>query len=439
MDQTALQDAQALLSFIAHSPTAYQAVDTMAALLDQAGFVRLQEHERWTLRPGQSCYLIRNGSALVAFRIPAAGADRFMAAAVHTDSPAFKLKADGELDAFGKYVRLNTERYGGMILSTWLDRPLSVAGRVIVQDGARFVPRSVTVDRDLVLIPNTCIHFNRELNDGYRYNPASDLLPLYAMTGGQPLRSVLAEAAGCAPEQLAGGDLFLYHRTPGTVWGAEREFFSAPRIDNLMCAYGALRGLLEAGPDGTAVQVLAALDNEETGSQSRQGAGCLLVRDVLERIAGALGHDLMQMLAGSMLLSADNAHARHPNRPELSDSGTNAPHMNAGVVIKHNAAQHYTTDAVSAALFSELCRSAGVPVQHFSNRSDLAGGSTLGGILNRSVPLCSVDVGMAQLAMHSSYETAGCADVTYIVRACRAFFRSALTCRDGGFELHTGR
>ena len=437
MDLTSLRDAQSLLTFIQHSPTAFQAVDTMAALLDEAGFVRLQEHARWTLRPGQCCYVVRSGSALVAFRIPEAGADRFMAAAVHTDSPAFKLKADAELDAFGKYVRLNTERYGGMILSTWLDRPLSIAGRVVVQDGACFTTRSVTIDRDLVLIPNTCIHFNRDINDGYRYNPASDLLPLYAMAGGRPLRSVVAEAAGCAPEQLAGGDLFLYNRTPGTIWGAEREFFSAPRIDNLMCTFGALRGLLEAGTDGTVVQVLAALDNEETGSQSRQGAGSLLVRDVLGRIAQALGYELGLMLAGSMLLSADNAHARHPNRPELSDSGANAPHMNAGVVIKHNAAQHYTTDAVSAALFSGICRSAGVPVQHFSNRSDLAGGSTLGGILNRSVPLCSVDVGMAQLAMHSSYETAGCADVTHIRRACRAFFRSALVCRDDGFTLQT--
>lgn len=426
MKSSGLSQTRELLAWIAKCPTAFQAVDTICAELASAGFVRLCEHEAHTLHAGGRYYVTRNGSSVVAFRIPAAGADRFMLMVSHTDSPMFKLKPDFCTDAFGKYVRLNTERYGGMILSSWLDRPLSVAGRAIVREKDRLIARSVVIDRDLALIPNVCIHFSRDINDGFRYNPAIDLLPLFSAAGNANcLTELIAQAAGTVPDQLAAMDLYLYNRMPGTIWGGQCEFFSAPRIDNLMCAFGTLRGFLSA-EDSPAIQVYASLDNEEVGSQSRQGAGSLFMRDTLDAIAQSVGCNLPQMLARSFLVSADNAHARHPNHPELSDSGQNAPNLNEGVVIKHNAQQRYTSDAVSSALFEQLCQDADVPVQHFANRSDLAGGSTLGAILNSSLPLCSVDIGMAQLAMHASYETAGCCDTKCLIEASKAFYSHAL-------------
>lgn len=426
MNQENLALTGELTAFIQRSPTAFQAVETVSAMLEEAGFTRLAEGGEWKLAPGGHYYLTRNLSSVAAFRIPEGGADSFMIAASHSDSPAFKLKNNYEDEACGKYLRLNTERYGGMILSTWFDRPLSLAGRVILRDGDRFTAKPVVVDRDLLLIPSVAIHFNRQANDGVKIDPAVDTVPLFASLSGKgALQKIVAEAAGAAEDRLAGMDLFLYNRTPAAVWGADDEFFSAPRIDNLMCAFGTLKGFLSAKA-GRAVSVYAAFDNEETGSGTKQGAGSTLLRDTLERVAESLGKDPRRMLAASFMLSADNAHARHPNHPELSDA-ENAPYMNEGVVIKTNASQKYATDGLSAALFAEICRRAGVPVQQFANRSDLAGGSTLGGISNTKVPLNTADIGLAQLAMHSCYETAGCADTAYLIRACEEFYESVLT------------
>lgn len=435
MNQENLAVTRELIEFIRRSPTAFQAAETISAMLEEAGFVRLSEGGPWNLKPGGRYFLTRNLSSVAAFRIPEEDADSFMIAASHTDSPTFKLKNNCEDEACGKYLRLNTERYGGMILSTWFDRPLSLAGRVILRDGGRFTAKSVVVDRDLLLIPSVAIHFNRQANDGMKIDPSVDTVPLFSTPEGKgALRKIIAEASGASEDQLAGMDLFLYNRTPGSIWGAGEEFFSAPRIDNLMCAFGTLRGFLSAEP-GRTVQVYAAFDNEETGSDTKQGAGSMLLRDTLDRIAESLGKDLRRMLAASFMLSADNGHARHPNHPELSDA-ENAPYMNEGVVIKTNAAQKYTTDGLSSALFAEICRRAGVPVQQFANRSDLAGGSTLGGISNTKVPLNTVDIGLAQLAMHSSYETAGCADAAYLIRAAGEFYRSAIeTAGDGTYTL----
>ena len=434
MNQENLVVTRELIDFIRKSPTAFQAAETISAMLEEAGFVRLSEGGEWRLKPGGCYYLTRNLSSVAAFRIPET-ADSFMIAASHTDSPTFKLKNSYEDEACGKYLRLNTERYGSSLFSTWFDRPLSLAGRVILKDGDRFTAKSVSVDRDLLLIPSVAIHFNRQTNDGMKIDPSVDTVPLFSTPERKgALRRIVAEAAGAPEEQLAGMDLFLYNRTPGCIWGADNEFFSAPRIDNLMCAFGTLKGFLSA-EKGRAVQVYAAFDNEETGSGSKQGAGSTLLRDTLERIAESLGKDLRRMLASSFMLSADNGHARHPNHPELSDA-ENAPYMNEGVVIKTNAAQKYTTDGLSAALFTEICRRADVPVQQFANRSDLAGGSTLGGISNTKVPLNTVDIGLAQLAMHSSYETAGCADAAYLIRAARECYESALeTSGDGVYTL----
>ncbi|HPD89644.1 MAG TPA: M18 family aminopeptidase [Oscillospiraceae bacterium] len=434
MNQENLAVTRELIEFIRKSPTAFQAVDTISAMLEEDGFIRLSEGGEWRLKPGGRYYLTRNLSSVAAFRIPEK-ADSFMIAASHTDSPTFKLKNNCEDEACGKYLRLNTECYGSSLFSTWFDRPLSLAGRVVLKDGGRFTAKSVSIDRDLLLIPSVAVHFNRQANDGMKIDPSVDTVPLFSAPEEKgSLRKIVAESAGASEEQLAGMDLYLYNRTPGSIWGADHEFFSAPRIDNLMCAFGTLKGFLSA-EKGRAVQVYAAFDNEETGSGSKQGAGSTLLRDTLERIAESLGKDLRRMLASSFMLSADNGHARHPNHPELSDA-ENAPYMNEGVVIKTNAAQKYTTDGLSAALFTEICRRADVPVQQFANRSDLAGGSTLGGISNTKVPLNTVDIGLAQLAMHSSYETAGCADAAYLIRAAQEFYRSTLeTSEDGAYML----
>ena len=418
-----------LISFLEKSPTAFQAVDQVEERLKQAGFVPLAEE----ILPGGRYYVTKNRSALVAFSVPE-NADSFQIAAAHTDSPMFRLKPEYETENCF-YVRLNTEPYGGMNLSSWLDRPLSVAGRVIVRRNGGLETRSVVLNRDLLLIPSVCIHFNRSVNNGYSYNPAVDLPPLAASSGHKgELRLLVAEAAGVLPEEIVGSDLFVYNRMPGTVWGTDEEFFSAPRIDDLMCVYGMLEGFCRAGRD-KAVCVLTVFDNEETGSGTKQGAGSMFLRGVLNRIACALGKDPDRMLESSLMVSADNGHALHPNHPELSD-GQNAPKMNDGVVLKTNANQKYATDGVSAALFSEICAKAGVPLQVFANRSDIGGGSTLGTIADQTVPVNTVDIGMAQLAMHSAYETAGCADTSHLIRACEAFFNTAVVChRDGVYSL----
>lgn len=415
-----------LLEFIENSPTAYQAVDTAAKILDEQGFIRLGAQDAWKLQPGAGYYTVQNGTSIIAFCMPAEKIDSIMLAASHSDSPTFKLKANCEADAFGDYVKLNTERYGGMILSSWLDKPLSLAGRLVVKADGCIKTVNVKVDRDLILIPNVAIHQNRKHNDGYVFNAQTDMMPLYGMASAKgSLLSQVAEAAGVDVQSIIGSDLYLYNRTPATIWGADNAFFSAPRIDNLMCAYGTLLGLLQSTTAQNTLQVWACFDNEETGSRTKQGAGALWMRDTLERVCEANGTDLRRVLPASMMLSADNAHAKHPNHPELSDA-QNAPRMGGGVVIKANASQSYATDGVSCALFSEMCKREGVPTQSFANRSDSPGGSTLGSIADTLLPMSTVDIGMAQLAMHSSYETAACADNKHIVDASRAFFETEI-------------
>lgn len=432
-----MNTADALLRFISKSPTAFQAVDEIVNVLRANGYVRLQEGEEWALTAGRGYYVTRNGSSLIAFRLPTKAPRSLMLSAVHTDSPTFKIKKEHLLSGPDTTVRIATEPYGGMIYSSWLDRPLSVAGRVVLLRDGCFETKSVMINRDLLVIPSVAIHFNRTVNSGYAYNPATDLLPLFANSKDASLLALIARETGCLAEEIVGTDLFLYNRTPGVVFGADGEFFSAPRIDNLMCAWGCLDGFVHSEGVEDTVGMYFAADNEETGSATKQGAGSVFLSDVLDRICACTGADRCRMLSSSMMVSADNAHARHPNHPELSD-GQNAPHMNSGVVIKCNAAQKYTTDGVSAAIFAEICNRAGVPVQYFHNRSDVAGGSTLGSISNTNVPLLSIDVGMAQLSMHSAYETAGCLDVSYLSGAMRAFYNARLVSSgDGSLRLET--
>ena len=413
---------QALFSYIAACPTAFQAAAHTAALLEAEGYRLLRETEEWTLEPGGRYYVMRNGSSLIAFRLPKGRPVGFMMTAAHGDSPTFKIKENAELTGENE-TRLSVEGYGGMLCASWMDRPLSVAGRAMVRTEDGVAMRLIDLHDDLALIPNVAIHMNRDANNGAKYNFAVDMQPLYGEKGG--FRRRIAEAAGVAEEDLLTHDLFLYNPQPGVEWGG---YISAPRLDDLQCAFAALQGFLTAGESQSAA-VYCLFDNEEVGSQTKQGAASTFLRETLERICDALGLTLRTVAAGSFLLSCDNAHAVHPNHPEYADKN-HAVRMNGGVVIKYNASQRYATDAVSAALFQTVCEAAGVPFQRYANRPDMAGGSTLGSIANTQVSLNMADIGLAQLAMHSAFETAGAEDTAHMVQALKTFF--GMTLRSGG-------
>ncbi len=420
--------AEEMLRFIEDSPSCFHAVDNVRRMLLGEGFQQLSEGQPWELIPGRGYFTVRNDSSLIGFRLPEGEAGGFHLAAAHSDSPSFKVKENPEMTAQDRYVRLNTEKYGGMILSSWMDRALSVAGRVAVGDSeGRIVTRLVNIDRDLLVIPNLAIHMNREMNKGVEYNPQTDMPPLFAETfegrGSNGLLRLAAEAAGAAPEDILGQDLFLYVREKGRILGERGEYVLSPRLDDLQCVYAAARAFGESIPRGY-INVCAVFDNEEVGSGTGQGADSTFLEDVLERIAGCLGADregFLRLLAGSFLISADNAHGVHPNHPEKADP-TNRPYLNGGIVIKFHGGQKYTTDGVSAARMRDICRRAGVPCQTYSNRSDQAGGSTLGNISTAHVSVSSVDIGLPQLAMHSAAETAGVKDTLYCIKALKEFF-----------------
>ena len=419
---------QALFSYIAACPTAFQAAAHTAALMEAEGYRPLRETEEWMLEPGGRYYVTRNGSSLIAFRLPKGRPVGFMMTAAHGDSPTFKIKENAELTGENE-TRLSVEGYGGMLCASWMDRPLSVAGRAMVRTEDGVAMRLIDLHDDLALIPNVAIHMNRDANNGAKYNFAVDMQPLYGEKGG--FRRRIAEAAGVAEEDLLTHDLFLYNPQPGVEWGG---YISAPRLDDLQCAFAALQGFLTAGESQSAA-VYCLFDNEEVGSQTKQGAASTFLRETLERICDALGLTLRTMAAGSFLLSCDNAHAVHPNHPEYADKN-HAVRMNGGVVIKYNASQRYATDAVSAALFQTVCEAAGVLFQRYANRPDMAGGSTLGSIANTQVSLNMADIGLAQLAMHSAFETAGAEDTAHMVQALKTFFGMTLrTGGDGTYQL----
>ena len=426
-----------LLSFISASPTAFHAVEQVRRRLLRAGFTELREEESWRLRAPGAYFVCRNGSSLAAFRLPEADFPGFLIMAAHTDSPAFRIKEDSTVKAAGLYTQLNVEPYGGMLCASWMDRPLSAAGRVVVRENGKLVTKLVNIDRDLLLIPSVAIHMDREANDGKHYQPHVDMLPLLGGAETEKgLDALVAGAVGVSPEELVGKELNLYPRTPGTVWGAEEEYVSSPRLDDLQCVFGCLEGFLQA-PAGPNVQVLCLFDNEEVGSGTRQGADSTFLEDVLCRLCEELGRtpaQLREALSQSFLVSADNAHAVHPNHPEHADRN-DRPQLNGGVVIKYNANQRYTTDGVTAAVFAELCRRAGVPVQRYTNRADMPGGSTLGHISTAHVSVRSVDIGLAQLAMHSAYETAGARDTERLIRASAAFYGCAYRVRADETEI----
>ena len=416
--------------FINKAHSVFHAVAGLAQMLDEAGYTRLSEGENWQLEKGGKYYFTRSSSALMAFRIPAQTPAGFMLSASHADRPTFKFKENGELT--GSYTRLSTEKYGGMLIAPWLDRPLSLAGRVLVEKDGKVHSQLVDIDKDLLLIPNVAIHMNRKANDGYAWNPAVDTLPLL---GGKEaagkLDQLLEEQA---QGKILGHDLYLYVRQPATVWGADEEFISAQALDDLQCAWCCTKGFLEA-QESKAIPVLCVFDSEEVGSSSLQGAASRILDTTLSRICKAFDLDMGCMLSNSFMLSADNAHALHPNHPELADA-KNAPVVNGGIVLKFNANQRYTTDGASAAVLRSVCQKAGVPVQSYYNRADIPGGSTLGNISLSQVSVLSADIGLAQLAMHSCYETAGVKDTEYLVKAVKKYYSLSLQIgKDGEISL----
>lgn len=417
-----------LFKFIENSPSCFHAIKTITEELKNEGFVEIKEKDTWQIEQGKKYYVTRNLSSVIAFKIPQNDFKSFNIVASHSDSPTFKIKANAEIEVKNKYVKLNTEKYGGMIYSTWFDRPLSIAGRILVKENNAVKTHLVNIDKDLVIIPNLAIHMNREVNDGYTYNAQIDMLPLYGDNSSKgSLMKTIAKEAEVEEESILGTDLFLYNRMNGTKIGSNEEYISSPRLDDLECAFTSLSAFLSENTSNSA-SVYCVFDNEEVGSGTKQGADSTFLYDVLRRINISLGkteEDYYRLISSSFMVSADNAHALHPNYTDKSDL-TNKVYMNDGIVIKYNANQKYTTDAVSASIFKTICDSVDVPYQTFTNRSDILGGSTLGNISNAHVSLNTIDIGLAQLAMHSTYETAGAKDVTYMIDAIKAFYNTSI-------------
>lgn len=426
MTMSQSEQLQNLFTFIDESPTAFHVVANLENMLHEEGFIRLDEKAAWKIEQGGKYYVNRNGSALIAFVLPDKKPEGFHIVAAHSDSPCFKIKECPEIDVENLYVKLNTEKYGGMILSTWLDRALSVAGRVIVKGKEGMESRLVNLRKDAAVIPNVAIHMNKEINKGVEYNPQTDM---EALIGAGDLKGnflkEIAKEAGVSEEEILGTDLFLYNRDKCRMIGMDDAFIAGPRLDDLECVFAGMTSLVNERPEKFC-NLCFISDNEEVGSETKQGAASTFLKDVLVRVCRQLKldeEDYCRMLAGSFSISADNAHALHPNHPEKADA-QNRPYLNGGVVIKYHGSQQYATDAYSAAVMKDICNNAGVPYQTYANRSDIAGGSTLGNISTVQVAVNTVDIGLPQLAMHSALETAGAEDIGYLIKALRTFYRA---------------
>ena len=414
--------AKGLLDFIETSPTCYHAVNNVKLKLENAGFEALNEKSDYALEFGKKYYVVRNDSSIIAFVLPERKPAGFRIMASHSDSPCFKLKENPEVILENTYVKFNVEKYGGMILSTWLDRPLSVAGRVVIKEEKGFVTKLVDFEENLCIIPNVAIHFNREMNKGMEYNPQIDMQPLWSSNKEDKINTLIANKLQVEETQILGADLFVYNRQKGCFIGNEDAFIGAPRIDDLGCVYTTLEGFL-ASENTEYITMYCVFDHEEVGSCTRQGADSDFLISTIDRIGVSLEleKDMPKMIANSFLMSADNGHALHPNHPEKSD-GQNHPFLNKGLVIKYHGNQQYTTDAVTGALVKDICISNKIPYQTYHNRSDIMGGSTLGNISISHCSIPSADIGLPQLAMHSAFETAGTEDVFYLIKFAKNFY-----------------
>lgn len=432
-----IQISQELLTFIDSSKSMFHSVDTMKKYFDKAGYTFLPESAKWEIKKGGNYYTTRNNSSILAFQVGELLDDyHFQITASHSDSPTYKVKAVPELEGPFEFLRLNVEGYGGMIDSSWFDRPLSIAGRVLIRENGKIVNKLFNIDKDILMIPNVAIHLNREVNNGYAYNKQVDLLPLFS--AGELKKGdfdkMVADELGVKVEDVISKDLFLVNRQRQCIWGYKDEFVSTPKLDDLQCAFTSMKAFLDSKNEHT-INVCVVFDNEEVGSNTKQGAMSTFMKDALMRVNSSLGFgvdEYHQAVAKSFLVSCDNAHALHPNHPELYDQ-TNRTYLNKGIVIKEAANQKYTTDAFSRAIFLEICKRVDVPVQFFANRSDKVGGSTLGNLSNIQVSLHALDIGIAQLAMHSSYETCGIKDTAYMIAALKEFYSTniKIDCADG--------
>ena len=432
-----METIEELMNFLDSSITCYHAVCEVEKRLLDAGYTKLSESAKWELESGRGYYVIRNDSSIIAFRVPKCDVNAvkgFHMFAAHSDSPAFKLKECPEITKEGAYVSLNTEKYGGMILSSWLDRPLTIAGRVCVEEDGEIVSYPVKLKDNTCLIPNLAIHLNRDMNNGVALNPQTDMLPLFMMHQEDMLEEInikgmLAEALNnqyqrhFTVDDILASDLFVENSEKAVLAGASGEFVMSARFDDLACVFAGMKAILAAEP-ACYINVLAVFDNEEVGSLTRQGADSTFLRDTLENISDGLKVEqgLYRIWkADSFLLSADNAHACHPNQGAKSDP-VNRPYLNGGIVLKYHGGQKYATDAYAAAVVKKLCKEHDIPYQIYTNRSDIAGGSTLGNLSMAQVSVAAADIGLPQLAMHSAYETGGTKDIVFMIALAEAFY-----------------
>ena len=424
-----------LMDFLDSSVTMFHAINECEKVLQKSGFIYLPENEKWDINKGKY-YTKRNSSSLIAFDI-AEGDYHFQISAAHSDSPTFKLKDKPIVEANG-YLKLNVEGYGGMINATWLDKPLTLAGRVMVNTDTGIETRLLHINRDLFIIPNVPIHFNREINKRFAFNNQVDMLPIFSAGNlkESDFDNMIAKELGIESGDILAKDLYLVNRQKAAIIGFDNELISSGRLDDLECVYTSLRGFVEA-ENKNHINVFAVFDNEEVGSVTKQGAMSTFLASTLDRVNTALGkskEEYYTAIAKSMLISCDNAHAIHPNHPELFDV-KNRPVLNQGIAIKESANQKYTTDAFSRSILRKILEKKNIPYQTFANRSDIAGGSTLGNLSNTAVSMNAVDIGLPQLAMHSAYETAGTKDVGYAFDTLKAFFETNIDIKDDSVIL----
>lgn len=426
-----------LTDFIENSPSSYHAAANIADMLTKNGCTELFEEDSWDLTPGKKYFVRRNSSSIITFGIPKKDYSGYMIISSHSDSPSFKIKPSPSINTAGLYTSLNTERYGGMIYSTWFDRPLSVAGRVLIETENGIKETLVNIDRDILMLPSLAPHLDPSANKKEKYDLQTELIPLMCIGDNKDVfMSLISEYADTSVQKILGFDLFLYNRQPATVWGANNDFFSSPRIDNLQCAFSSASAFINSN-NTNAVTAAAIFDNEEVGSGTRQGALSTFLQDTLKRVnylCGKTDAEYIQDIASSMALSADNGHALHPNYPSNYDI-TNKPVPNGGVLIKYNAAQHYTTDAVSEAVLKKILNKNNIPYMTYVNRSNIVGGSTLGHLSTEQVSVLCADIGAPMLAMHSSYETGGTKDTKYLIDAMTAFFNTTLKKTHTGYDI----
>jgi aspartyl aminopeptidase len=425
--------AQNLIDYIYDSPTAFHAVAKAKEDLSKEGFIEIKEEEKWSLQKGGKYFVTKNDSALTAFVVGKGEIEEsgFKIIGAHTDSPSFRIKPAPEMVVDNTYVRLNTEVYGGLILNTWMDRPLAVAGRVTLRSENILYPetRLVNINKPIMIIPNVAIHMNRDVNTGIELNKQKDTLPLLSMVSEELeknnyLMSAIASELSVEQKAIIDFDLFLYEYEKGSIIGLNNEFISSSRLDDLAMVHAGIRALCSVEAV-EATNVMVCFDNEEVGSSTKQGADSNMLVNLLERITISLDknrEDFLRAIAKSFIISADNAHAVHPNSPEKNDP-TNKPYLNKGPVIKISASQSYTTDSNSDAVYELVCESAGVPVQKFVNRSDARGGSTIGPISSTHLDIRSVDIGSPTLAMHSIRELGGVLDHTYVTKSFQEFYK----------------